>query len=70
MKTRVGYQRFFCVFLLGMMSLSGIGMFGYSKIIPSDITILPNGPSSSDSLAPYASSVNVTFIDPVQKTPL
>ena len=45
-------------------------MFVYSEIIPSDITILPNGPSSSDSLAPNASSVNVTFIDPIQKTPL
>lgn len=70
MNSRVGYLRFFCVFLLGMVSLSGIGMHRCSKITPSEIPNLPNDPSSSDSLAPCPSSVNVTFIDPVQKNPL
>jgi hypothetical protein len=70
MNSRVVYLRFFCIFLLGMMSLSGIGMHRYSKIPPSEFLNSPNGLSSSDTLAPSPSSVNVTFIYPVQRNPL
>jgi hypothetical protein len=63
------YLQFFCVFVFGMLSLSGIGMPCFSKIYPSEILISQNSPSSSNSLELCPSSVNVTFIEPVQKNP-
>lgn len=70
MNSKVVFLRCICVFLLGMMSLSTMGMYSYSEIYPSEIQHLQNGLSGSNSLTSYTSTVNVTFLDPVQRNPL